>query len=91
MTGEQHPFLHWVGYNSTLLVSAAYAGSWTVALSQSPVFRIFPRRWLDIFGKKVLDVWEAALRAVIGAIVSRPGLSQVCALLMVDIGTLIGS
>lgn len=72
-------FLHWVGYNNTLLVSSAHAASWTVALSDSPLIRVFPRRWLDIFGKKVIDVWEAALRAVIGAIVFRPGISQVCA------------
>ncbi|KAJ3882381.1 hypothetical protein F5051DRAFT_500584 [Lentinula edodes] len=69
-------FLHWVGYNNTLLVSSAHAASWTVALSDSPLIRVFPRRWLDIFGKKVIDVWEAALRAVIGAIVFRPGISQ---------------
>ncbi|KAJ3853299.1 hypothetical protein EV368DRAFT_39211 [Lentinula lateritia] len=71
-------FLHWVGYNNTLLVSSAHAASWTVALCDSPSIRIFPRRWLDIFGKKVIDVWKAALRAVIGAIVFRPGISQVC-------------
>ncbi|KAJ3764305.1 hypothetical protein EV360DRAFT_31693 [Lentinula raphanica] len=75
MTRES--FLHWVGYNHTLLVSAAHAGSWTVLLSESPSIRVFPRRWLDIHGKKVIDVWEAALRAVIGAIVFRPGISQV--------------
>ncbi|KAJ3835083.1 hypothetical protein F5878DRAFT_328184 [Lentinula raphanica] len=74
MTRES--FLHWVGYNHTLLVSAAHAGSWTVLLSESPSIRVFPRRWLDIHGKKVIDVWEAALRAVIGAIVFRPGISQ---------------
>ncbi|KAJ3736873.1 hypothetical protein DFJ43DRAFT_382574 [Lentinula guzmanii] len=73
---SKESFLYWVGYNSTLLVSAAHAGSWTVALSDSPSIRVFPRRWLDIFGKKVIDVWEAALRAVIGAIISRPGISQ---------------
>ncbi|KAJ4476656.1 hypothetical protein J3R30DRAFT_3292589 [Lentinula aciculospora] len=78
MTGELRPFLHWVGYNSSLLVSSAHAGSWTVALSDSPLIKVFPRRWLDIFGKKVIDVWEAALRAVVGAIVFRPGISQVC-------------
>ncbi|KAF9073871.1 hypothetical protein BDP27DRAFT_1318300 [Rhodocollybia butyracea] len=76
MTGEPHPFLHWAGYNSTRLVSSAHAKSWTVALSDSPLTRVFPRRWLDIFGKKMTDIWGAALRAVIGAIVLRPGISQ---------------
>ncbi|KIK71368.1 hypothetical protein GYMLUDRAFT_90342 [Collybiopsis luxurians FD-317 M1] len=77
MAREPHPFLHWVGYNSTLLVSSAHSRSWTVALSNSPLIRVFPRRWLDIFGKKVMDVWEAALRAVMGAIIFRPGISQI--------------
>ncbi|KAF5384735.1 hypothetical protein D9757_006233 [Collybiopsis confluens] len=76
MTSDPHPFLHWVGYNTTLLVSSAHARSWTVALSSSPLIRVFPRRWLDIFGEKVSDVWEAALRAIVGTIIFRPGISQ---------------
>ena len=38
---------------------------------------VFPRRWLDIYGRKLDEMWEAALRAVVGQILLRPGISQV--------------
>jgi len=38
--------------------------------------RTFPRRWLDLAGKTVPDVWESALKAVVGVVAFRPGVSQ---------------
>ena len=38
---------------------------------------VFPRRWLDIYGRKLKEVWEAAVRAVLGLVLLRPGISQV--------------
>jgi transcription factor C subunit 3 len=38
---------------------------------------MFPRRWLDIKGEKVPDIWQAAIRAVMGTIIFRPGILQV--------------
>jgi len=78
MTEEPDPFLHWIGYNSSFLVSSAHLRFWTVCVSEDPTIRVFPRRWLDIYGSKVSEIWEAALKAIIGAIVFRPGISQVC-------------
>ncbi|KAI0768599.1 hypothetical protein BD413DRAFT_563329 [Trametes elegans] len=37
---------------------------------------VFPRRWLDIYGRKLPEVWDAALRAVLGLVLLRPGISQ---------------
>ena len=37
-----------------------------------------PRRWIDIDGSQVSEVWEAGLRAFVGMIASRPGITQVC-------------
>jgi len=53
-----------------------YLQAWTVLISENPRVRIFPRRWFDLAGKKVLNVWESALKAVVGVIAFRPGISQ---------------
>ena len=78
MTESSVPLLFWAGYATLVLVSSAYLKNWTVLVSESPARRIFPRRWLDISGVKIVNFWEAALRAVMGVIIFRPGISQVC-------------
>jgi hypothetical protein len=78
LTESSVPLLFWAGYSTLVLVSSAYLKTWTVLASESPSTRIFPRRWLDISGLKIVDFWEAALRAVMGVIIFRPGISQVC-------------
>ncbi|KAK0478540.1 hypothetical protein IW261DRAFT_1551813 [Armillaria novae-zelandiae] len=70
------PLLYWVGYSSVYLVSAAHIKTWTVTLPSETLLNVFPRRWIDISGTKLVEVWEAALRAAIGTIVFRPGISQ---------------
>ncbi|KAL5534526.1 hypothetical protein ACEPAG_989 [Sanghuangporus baumii] len=72
------PLLYLTGYNSTIVVSAKYTIAWTVTLpgSSAPVSRILPRRWLDLNGNLVKTVWESGLRAVVGLIHLRPGISQ---------------
>ncbi|KAJ7593112.1 hypothetical protein C8J56DRAFT_1013301 [Mycena floridula] len=77
MTDAPIPLLRWMGYSCPLsLVSASHIRNWTVSVSEEPMARIFPRRWFDISGSQITDVWEAALRAVVGAIVFRPGINQ---------------
>lgn len=71
------PQLYWVGYDSLVLVSAHYVAKWGVIVSKSPLVYVFPRRWLDIRGVKVADFWQAALRAVMGLVIFRPGMTQV--------------
>lgn len=78
MTETPVPLLFWAGYSALVLVSSAYIRNWTVLVSESPAARIFPRRWYDISGCQVVDFWEAALRAVMGVIIFRPGISHVC-------------
>ncbi|KAI0320447.1 hypothetical protein OF83DRAFT_1213502 [Amylostereum chailletii] len=70
------PLLLCVGYSPMILVSAHYADRWTIPVSDNPVTKVLPRRWLDIGGRQVPEMWEAALRAVMGTIVFRPGISQ---------------
>ncbi|KNZ79627.1 Transcription factor tau subunit sfc3 [Termitomyces sp. J132] len=76
MTESPVPMLFWAGYSSLVLVSSAYVKDWTILVSEDPATRIFPRRWLDISGHKIVDFWEAALKAVMGIIVFRPGITQ---------------
>ncbi|OCH96710.1 hypothetical protein OBBRIDRAFT_787280 [Obba rivulosa] len=68
----------WTGYTSVVLVSSYYLKDWTVSVPETEDSKIliFPRRWLDIFGRKIIDVWEAALKAVTGIILLHPGVSQ---------------
>jgi len=83
MTDLSTPLLFWAGYSSSVLVSSMYLQGWTVLASENPKTMIFPRRWFDLTGKKMPDVWESALKAVVGVVVFRPGVSQVRSLLLV--------
>jgi hypothetical protein len=71
------PVLFWAGYDSVVLVHSAFLENWTVVTSSSPLTRSYPRRWYDIAGLKISDHWQAALRAVMGVIAFRPGITQV--------------
>jgi len=70
------PQMYWTGYNSLVLVSAQFISRWSVVVSNDPVINVFPRRWLDIRGVRVADFWQAGLRAVMGLVVFRPGITQ---------------
>lgn len=79
------PILYVVGYQASLLVSARHVTPWTITLpsmkrdeeQSRSISKVFPRRWIDINGNRMTEVWEAALRAVIGHVHLRPGISHV--------------
>jgi hypothetical protein len=71
------PLVGFVGHSRPLVVSARHSAPWTVTISEEPRINVLPRRWLDVRGAKIREVWRAALRAVIGTVVFRPGISQV--------------
>ncbi|KAJ7293167.1 hypothetical protein C8J57DRAFT_1268269 [Mycena rebaudengoi] len=70
------PLVFWAGYTSLVLVASAHLRSWTVQICADPLTRIFPRRWFDIYGSKLIDLWEAGTRAVMGVLVFHPGVTQ---------------
>ncbi|KAI0786110.1 hypothetical protein C8Q75DRAFT_304194 [Abortiporus biennis] len=71
------PLLFWTGYSDIVLVSSNYASKWSVALSSGTESkRVVPKRWYDIHGRQIGEVWEAALRAVMSIILYKPGVSQ---------------
>ncbi|KAJ7456579.1 hypothetical protein FB451DRAFT_1048140 [Mycena latifolia] len=71
------PPMFWAGFASLVLVASSHLRTWTVEISKEPLTRIFPRRWIDMSGSKVMDVWDAAARAVMGVLVFHPGVTQV--------------
>lgn len=77
MAEADMPQIYWTGYDSLVLISAHVVAKWSVIVSEDPLTYMFPRRWLDIRGVKVPDFWQAALRAVMGLVVFRPGIPQV--------------
>ncbi|KAI0670210.1 hypothetical protein C8Q78DRAFT_1039662 [Trametes maxima] len=74
------PLVYWTGYSAVALVSATHIRPWAVTVpdpdNADVRSMVFPRRWLDIYGRKLREVWDAALRAVMGLILLRPGISQ---------------
>ncbi|KAF7340022.1 B-block-TFIIIC domain-containing protein [Mycena venus] len=76
MTECAVPLVFWAGYQSLVLVASSYLRAWTVQISTARMTRIFPRRWIDTTGSKVMDLWEAATRAVMGVLVFHPGVTQ---------------
>lgn len=79
LTEANVPLAFWTGYKEIVLVSSQYAGAWSVVIEQDEqkCVRVFPRRWLDITGRVMSEVWTAACRAVVGTIVFHPNISQV--------------
>ncbi|KAF8649735.1 hypothetical protein AX16_005506 [Volvariella volvacea WC 439] len=76
MTDRTIPLCSWVGYEAVVLVSTSFLKPWTVVVSENPMIKILPRRWIDITGSKIVDVWEGALRAIMGIIIFHPGITQ---------------
>ena len=77
VTSRRAPLFFWAGYLSVVLVSSAYLQAWSLVTPTSLVM-VKPRRWIDIDGSQVLEMWEAGLRVAMGTIVSRPAITQVC-------------
>jgi transcription factor C subunit 3 len=71
------PLVVLAGHSRSVVVYARQSVAWTVTVSEEPRINVLPRRWLDLRGAKVRETWRAAMRAVIGILVFRPGISQV--------------
>lgn len=78
LTDGSVPIMFWTGYSAIVLVHSAFTEKWTVIVSECPLARLHPRRWYDIEGRRIPNYWEAALRSVMGVVIFRPGITQVC-------------
>lgn len=70
-------------------MSARHVSPWTVSLQPTgseedaldfQVTKAFPKRWMNITGKQIPEVWTAALRNLIAIVHTRPGICQVIVL-----------
>ncbi|KAI0374486.1 hypothetical protein BV20DRAFT_961659 [Pilatotrama ljubarskyi] len=86
-TAADVPVAYWTGYAAIVLVAAAHIRPWTVTVPDAEDAHpeganterktmLFPRRWLDIYGRKLHEVWEAAMHAALSLVLLRPGISQ---------------
>lgn|SRR5580698_7382854 len=78
LTDGAVPIMFWTGYSAIVLVHSAFLEKWTVIVSECPLTKLHPRRWYDIDGRRIPSCWEAALRSVMGVVIFRPGITQVC-------------
>ncbi|EJD42971.1 hypothetical protein AURDEDRAFT_185760 [Auricularia subglabra TFB-10046 SS5] len=80
LTSGPVALLFWTGYDNARLVHTNFTGHWTVQLGgdsdDAPLRKLLPRRWIDIRGRVIEDVWNAAVRAVSGLVQLRPGVTQ---------------
>ncbi|KAJ8517040.1 hypothetical protein ONZ45_g5742 [Pleurotus djamor] len=76
LTDNTAPLAFVAGYAKPVVVSIHHLRAWSVLVSGSSGKRVLPRRWLDISGNKVGEVWDAALRAVISLVHFRPGVTK---------------
>ncbi|EKM60813.1 uncharacterized protein PHACADRAFT_179990 [Phanerochaete carnosa HHB-10118-sp] len=78
LTGSVVPLAFWSGYREVVLVSSRYWNAWSVVTSEEETkcARVLPRRWLDISGHVISEVWNAARKAIMAIVIFHPGISQ---------------
>lgn len=82
LTSATTPLAFWSGYTRIVLVSSEFLDTWSVPIprSEGVITRVFPRRWLDIHGRVLEDILDAARKAVMSVILFKPGVTQVSTL-----------
>ncbi|CAE6398352.1 unnamed protein product [Rhizoctonia solani] len=82
LTKASPPHAYVLGYDQARIVSTQHISEWAIEVagvdeaSQTEPKLIFPRRWLDIYGNMLEDVWTMCVRAVTGAFMYRPCVSE---------------
>ncbi|KAH7333608.1 hypothetical protein B0J17DRAFT_709232 [Rhizoctonia solani] len=77
------PQAYVLGYDEARIVSAQYLSDWVVEVgsgndepSQTESKLTFPRRWLDIYGNMLDDIWAMSVRTMTGVFIYRPCMSE---------------
>ncbi|KAJ1300711.1 hypothetical protein OPQ81_002356 [Rhizoctonia solani] len=83
LTKANPPQAYALGYDQARIVSTQYLSDWVVEIptaidepNQMESKFIFPRRWLDIYGNMLEDIWTMAVRTVMGSFIYRPCMSE---------------
>ncbi|KAF8604424.1 hypothetical protein BDV93DRAFT_522539 [Ceratobasidium sp. AG-I] len=83
LTKTLPPLVYALGYDQARIVSAFELDKWTVKVvpstpstSHASFKSVFPRRWLDIHGNVIENIWTMAVRTVAGALMYRPSINE---------------
>lgn len=91
LASAAHDAVFWAGYDTARLVHSSYLAAWTVKTctreldeegkldqEKSQERITLPRRWTDMWGDRIQWEWDRCVRVVLGQIITRPGLTEVC-------------
>lgn len=73
---QGEPKIFWAGYDTARIISKDFWHEWTVAVPNSSIERLSPRRWVDIWGNIIPEDWDRAVRSVTGQVMHRPGITE---------------
>jgi len=78
------PLVYCIAYGCTpRIISATYIRTWTAIIKTQSEHTgtthetlVLPRRWRDIHGDTIYDIWRTALKAVFSTVINRPGIPE---------------
>lgn len=83
---EATPRVFWAGYDNAHLVARSHWSEWSTLVHprqpgtyepvDGPPVDAAPRRWVDIWGDVIPEEWDRAVKAVLGQLFSRPGMTE---------------
>lgn len=90
LMGSPSSEIFWAGFDTARLVSTEHWQAWqcpAIMLVQNnlgqlvpgggEVIMVTPRKWVDIWGRRIEDVWKQAVECGKGWLMSRPGMTEV--------------
>ncbi|BEJ18080.1 hypothetical protein CspHIS471_0703570 [Cutaneotrichosporon sp. HIS471] len=85
LAAEDNPRIFWAGYDNAHVVAREFWGGWTTRIKpgdkffgpdQCPRVECVARRWVDIWGDAIPLEWDRCMKAVLGQLIVRPGLTE---------------
>lgn len=82
---EPTPRIFWAGYGNAHVVAREHWGGWTTRIKRRDKFfgpdpcprvECVARRWIDIWGDVIPFEWDRGMKAVLGQLIVRPGMTE---------------
>lgn len=82
---EDTPRVFWAGYDNAHLIGREHWAAWStpvkprdafLADTNTPRTECAPRRWIDIWGEVIPFEWDRCMKAVLGQLITRPGMTE---------------
>lgn len=90
LTATTPPQCFWAGYDTARLVAITHWREWqccAFSIRLDDAGRVMegggdeivctPRKWVDIWGRRIDDVWKQSVECAKGWLMSRPGMNEV--------------